>query len=91
VYPTWHEPRLIKTPWELERHKKSLRRSKVAEPRAPTKIFNSLPKEVYGCIVAQLEQIRLNEDQACPSCHLKDLYSMSLVSRAWDRAVKYPM
>lgn len=81
-------PHLTKTPWELERHKKQSlwRRSKVAY-QFPTFYFKNLPKEVYDCLVTQLEQIYLRDERACPSCHLRDLYNLSLVSRAWDKAV----
>lgn len=87
VYTGWHEPHLTKTPWELERHKKSWRRSRVLEVQSPVKVFKELPKEVYGCIVEQLERMHLNQNQACSSCYLNDLYSLALVSRAWDKAV----
>ncbi|RMZ71430.1 cyclin domain F-box [Pyrenophora seminiperda CCB06] len=44
--------------------------------------------EVYDCIVAQLEQIYMhnNDDQACPSCYLRDLHSLTRTSRVWSRA-----
>ena len=84
--PTWsgywkpqdHEvPRLTKTPWEVERYKrKSTWRRSSPETRLPAGMFKKIPREVYDCIVAQLEQIHLQKDQACPSCYLKDLHSL---------------
>ncbi|KAF2828636.1 hypothetical protein CC86DRAFT_444791 [Ophiobolus disseminans] len=84
----WQEPHLTKTPWELERHKKRSRwrRSKVVENELPVAVFKILPKEVYQCIVVQLEQIHLRQTESCSSCYLRDLHSLSLVSRAWDKA-----
>ncbi|KAF2644830.1 hypothetical protein P280DRAFT_391358 [Massarina eburnea CBS 473.64] len=80
-------PRLIPTPWELERHKKGLTRKRTRLPRQlPARIFKTLPREVYDCIVEQLEQVHLGQDQSCPSCYLRDMYNLSLTSRAWDRA-----
>ncbi|KAF1836229.1 hypothetical protein BDW02DRAFT_494125 [Decorospora gaudefroyi] len=85
-------PRSTKTPWELERSKKisSWRRRKPVYV-FPAHIFKDLPREVYDCIVAQLEQIHLGLDQACPSCYLRDLRSLSLTSRTWDKAASAAM
>lgn len=86
--PQDHEvPHLTRTPWEVERYKRhSTRRHSGPEAGLSTRVFKKLPREVYDCIVVQLEQIHLQQEQACPSCYLKDLYSLSLTSRAWDRA-----
>lgn len=91
-YPGWDIPRLTKTPWELERHKKNStwRRSK-APYEFPAHIFKRLPKEVYDCIVAQLEQIHIGHDQASSSCYLNDLYNLSLTSRMWDKTTTAQM
>jgi hypothetical protein len=83
-------PHLTKTPWELGRHKKQ-KSLKIVDFQIPTKIFKTLPKEVYSCIIAHLEQIHLHREQACPACYLKDLHSLSLVSRAWDKATRAQM
>ena len=85
VYLGWEEPHLTKTPWELERHKKQ-KAIRITQPEFPTRFFKNLPREVYECIVTQLEQLHLAQDQSCPACHLRDLHNLSLVSRAWDKA-----
>ncbi|KAF1365330.1 hypothetical protein EJ07DRAFT_75800, partial [Lizonia empirigonia] len=54
-------------------------------------IFKRLPREVYECIVAQLDQVHLQDDQACQPCYLRDLHSLALTSRAWDRAATLQM
>ncbi|KAF2016318.1 hypothetical protein BU24DRAFT_450861 [Aaosphaeria arxii CBS 175.79] len=83
----YHVPHLTQTPWELERSRRNSlwRRSKPA-PMFPAAVFKNLPREVYDAIIAQLELLRVAHDYRCPSCYLKDLYSLSLTSRAWDRA-----
>jgi hypothetical protein len=85
VHLGWQEPRLTKTPWELERHKRQ-KPKKVVQTPFPERFFKKLPKEVYECIVVQLEQLHLAQDQPCPACRLRDFHSLSLVSRAWDKA-----
>ncbi|KAF2133530.1 hypothetical protein P153DRAFT_282090 [Dothidotthia symphoricarpi CBS 119687] len=52
----------------------------------PAHTFQNLPREVYDCIIAQLEQIHLGQTQTCRSCYLKDLYGLSLTSRSWSKA-----
>ncbi|KAF2028012.1 hypothetical protein EK21DRAFT_114216 [Setomelanomma holmii] len=93
TYTAWNVPHLTKTPWELERNKKysSWRKSKIEEYRLPAHFFQKLPKAVYECIIAQLEHIHLRHDHACASCYLRDLYNLSLVSRAWDKLTTTPM
>lgn len=85
-------PHLTKTPWEVERYKgNSTWRRSGPEVNYPAHVLKKLPKEVYSCIVAQLEQIHLQQDQTCPPCYLRDLHSLSLTSRAWDRAATIEM
>ncbi|KAF2872210.1 hypothetical protein BDV95DRAFT_38823 [Massariosphaeria phaeospora] len=85
-------PHLTKTPWEQERHKRnSIRRRRKLDYPLPGHIFKRLPREVYDCVVEQLEQLHFGQDEACPSCYLKDLYNLSLTSRAWDRATTLQM
>ena len=79
-------PHLTRTPWEVERYKKnSTWRRSGPDKEFPSHLFRNLPRELYECIVSHLEQIYLQHEQACPSCYLRDLCSLSLTSRAWDR------
>ncbi|KAJ8114193.1 hypothetical protein OPT61_g3873 [Boeremia exigua] len=88
----YNVPHLTKTPWEVERYKKnSTWRRSGPEKEFPVRVFKNLPREVYDCIVAQLEEIHLQQEQACPSCYLKDLHSLSLTNRNWDRAATLQM
>lgn len=51
-------------------------------------IFKALPPEVYDCILQQLRVLHETpESQSCQTCHVRDLCSLSLTSRAWDKAV----
>jgi hypothetical protein len=85
-------PHLTRTPWEVERYKKnSTWRRSGPDKEFPSHIFKNLPREIYECIVGHLERIHLQHDQACPSCYLRDLCSLSLTSRAWDRAATLQM
>ncbi|KAH7380099.1 hypothetical protein BKA66DRAFT_560279 [Pyrenochaeta sp. MPI-SDFR-AT-0127] len=89
LHPDRLVPHLTQTPWEAERHKKNpaWRRSKLSY-QLPEHVFRKLPREVYDCVLAQLEQIHLSQSEPCALCHLKDLYNLSLTNRAWDRAVR---
>ena len=50
--------------------------------------YQRLPPEIYDFILKQLGAI--HEDpasQSCQTCHFRDLCSLALTSRAWDKAV----
>lgn len=91
-YPVWDEiPHFTKTSsWGLERHRKQ-RHSGAGGGRLPANVFKHLPREIYDCIIAQLEMIHLDQERPCSVCNLRDLHSLSLVSRAWDKATVTPM
>lgn len=92
AYDSYAIPHLTRTPWEVERHKRnSVWRRTKSEYQFPQHTFKKLPREVYDCVVAQLEQLHFAQDQPCPSCYLKDLFNLSLTSRAWDRAATLQM
>jgi hypothetical protein len=92
-------PKLVKTPWEADRSKdrKAFQRqfppATVLAPRPvtpkalPSRFFQDLPKEVYDCILRQLENVHFcHAAGVCVSCYLSDITSLSLTSRAWERA-----
>lgn len=60
-----------------------------ARPKfASRALFKALPPEVYDCILQQLRILHETpESQSCQTCHLRDLCSLSLTNRAWDKAV----
>jgi hypothetical protein len=84
-------PKLIRTPWELERSKRSYApRNKPPTPKQlPAHIFKDLPDEIYQCILQQLEHGYFEDlSGTCTSCYTKDLYSLALTSRAWERSAR---
>ena len=89
---TYEIPHLTKTPWELERRRRNStwRRTRTVVS-IPTKAFKNLPREVYDCIIVQLERLHFVGSHSCTSCYLNDLYSLCLTSRAWDRAATLQM
>jgi len=50
-------------------------------------VFRKLPAEVVGCIVSHLESAHM-EEKGTPQSFVKDLHSLSLTSRVWDRHVR---
>jgi hypothetical protein len=92
-------PKLVKTPWEADRSKEkkifqrqfppsSLLATRPVTARAlPSRFFQDLPREVYDCILRQLENLHFGHAAGvCVSCYLSDITSLSLTSRAWERA-----
>jgi hypothetical protein len=87
AYDTHEIPRLTKTPWEVERYRRNSVWSRTShEAQLSQHVFKNLPREVFDCILEWLELQHFGEQQYCPPCYLKDLCSLSLTSRAWDRA-----
>ena len=68
----------------------SYTRRKRTNSQAPNRCnHTSLPSEVYNCILEQLRKFHEGfRSLYCQTCYLRDLYSLSLTNRAWDKAVK---
>lgn len=82
----------IKSSGEFPRQKKTIARNSLKpQHRSRVSLFNRLPREIYDCIIAQLEQVYLGQGQECPSCYLKDLHSLSLTSQSWYRAANFAL
>lgn len=82
-------PKLVKTPWEAERSTKPYvqRSRRPATRNFPSRFFEKLPDEVYQCIVAQLEESYFSDRfGTCTTCYMKDLHSLTLTSRGWERS-----
>jgi hypothetical protein len=82
-------PKLVKTPWEAERLSKSYipRNRRPASRTFPSRFFEQLPDEVYQCILAQLEGCHFNDGSGtCATCYMKDLHTLTLTSRNWERS-----
>ncbi|KAL1389670.1 hypothetical protein HDK64DRAFT_336722 [Phyllosticta capitalensis] len=65
--------------------------SKAVSARQPP-IFRQLSKEIYACIMRQLEVLHFGKGaNSCTACYLRDLHSVSLTSRVWDKASRAHM
>lgn len=57
--------------------------------KEPLLCSRSLPQEVYDCILSHLQCSHLAPHcQGCITCYMRDLYSLALTSRAWEKAVR---
>ncbi|KAE9987893.1 hypothetical protein EG328_001320 [Venturia inaequalis] len=82
-------PKLVKTPWETKGSIKSNvpRSRRPASRSIPSRSFEKLPEEVYQFIIAQLEESYFSDKfGTCTTCYMKDLHSLTLTSRGWERA-----
>lgn len=60
-----------------------------ASPRIPASpIFKRLPQRVSDAILNQLELSHTVSPHGCTTCFQRDLHSLSLTSRFWERAVR---
>ncbi|KAI9840532.1 MAG: hypothetical protein M1837_001546 [Sclerophora amabilis] len=64
----------------------------VSAVRKPQNPIHRLPHEISNCVMEQLKNIHMDPLLAsCSTCYLRDLYSMALTSRSWNRAVRPTM
>ncbi len=62
-------------------------KSRSAVPPRP--VFQRLPPEIYDCILQKLREFHETPSSlSCQTCYLRDLSSLALTSRAWDKAVR---
>lgn len=62
---------------------------KLRSTAPPPPVFQGLPLEIYDCILQQLKNFHYDTSSAsCQTCYLRDLCTLALTSRAWDRAVR---
>jgi hypothetical protein len=55
------------------------------KPSLSAGVFKRLPREVYDCILRQLEALHFEQREgACLSCYLADVMSLCLTSKAWE-------
>ncbi|KAI1983993.1 hypothetical protein LOZ54_004701 [Ophidiomyces ophidiicola] len=65
------------------------RQSPVLPETALSTLPKCLPPEVYECILAQLQILHLGgHGEGCITCLMRDLHSLSLTNRAWERVVR---
>lgn len=64
-------------------------RQKLRSTVPPQAIFPRLPPEIYDCILRKLREFHETPSSlSCQTCYLRDLSSLALTSRAWDKAVR---
>ncbi|OJD17726.1 hypothetical protein AJ78_02191 [Emergomyces pasteurianus Ep9510] len=57
--------------------------------KEPLPFLKPLPQEVYDCILSHLQYSHLAPNcEGCLTCYMRDLYSLALTSRAWEKAVR---
>jgi len=84
-------PILVPTPWELERSTRkrhSQRRPRVASRPLPRRIFEQLPREIYHCILDQLEDLHVRGAEVDAIGRQTDLKALLLVNKRWHRAAR---
>ena len=61
-------------------------------PSPPPKLveppFARTPPRVFDCILDQLQALHTAYQSGCETCFQRDLYSLTLTSRAWERAAR---
>ncbi|KKZ62577.1 hypothetical protein EMCG_02985 [[Emmonsia] crescens] len=58
-------------------------------PREQLPFSRPLPQEAYDCILSHLKYSHLASNcEGCLTCYMRDLYSLALTSRAWEKAVR---
>lgn len=85
-------PTLVKTPWEQERSRRgSAWRGREKLP-LPARFFQQMPPEIYQCVLRQLESVHFERPSStCVTCYLEDLFSLTLVNRAWSKEARRHM
>jgi hypothetical protein len=58
-------------------------------PKPTEPAVKQLPSRVYECILNQLQSLHDGSYQSgCVTCFQRDLHSLALTSRAWEKAVR---
>jgi hypothetical protein len=65
-------------------------RGRAAKPSLPSHVFKNLPREIYACIAKQVAMSQAYSE-CCRSCVLRDICSLALTSRAWEKVVRYEL
>ncbi|ODH31981.1 hypothetical protein ACO22_03408 [Paracoccidioides brasiliensis] len=60
-----------------------------SNPKEQLPFSKPLPQEVFDCIFSHLHYSHSAPNSGgCVTCYMRDLYSLSLTSRAWEKAVR---
>ncbi len=83
--PETRDPKHATSTTDCYRPNSTVRLSK-RRSEVPKRKLKTLPREIYDCIFAHLEELHSCHGQACAPCYLRDLYNLSLTSRMWYKA-----
>ncbi|PGH06548.1 hypothetical protein AJ79_06487 [Helicocarpus griseus UAMH5409] len=60
-----------------------------SSPKEQLPCSKPLPQEVYECILSHLQfSHSASSSEGCITCYMRDLYSLALTSRGWEKAVR---
>ncbi|KAF2210642.1 hypothetical protein CERZMDRAFT_45065 [Cercospora zeae-maydis SCOH1-5] len=79
-------PKLTRTPWELDRGRPGSRWSRGTDRTSnmPRRAFGELPREIYQCVLDNLEAVHTQQDTMDVLSLRKDLRSLCLVDKKWQ-------
>ena len=83
-------PTLTRTPWELDRGRPGSRWSRSIDRTSnqPRKIFVQLPREIYQCVLDNLEAVHSVQGTVDVLALRKDLRSLCLVDKKWQHIAR---
>ncbi|KAI5360597.1 putative leucine-rich repeat domain superfamily [Septoria linicola] len=86
-------PTLTRTPWEIDRGRPGSRWSRSTDrtQNQPRKIFVQLPREIYQCVLDNLEASHTQHETLDVLALRRDLRSLCLVDKRWSGIAKEHM
>lgn len=64
-------------------------RQKLRSTNPPHPVFQHLPLEIYEYVLSQLSNFHNSQSStSCQTCYVRDLCSLALTNRTWDRVVR---
>ena len=85
-------PTLVRTPWEIDRSRRTLlRRLRTADSQhkpLPRRVFESLPREIYDCILDQLETLHSTRSTRNAVALRADTRALLFVDKRWHRVAR---
>ncbi|KAK2750952.1 hypothetical protein FQN57_000027 [Myotisia sp. PD_48] len=84
--PDIYSPTAMRYPFHSGKHGRAL----FQEQQRPVRpVSQRLPDEVYEYILCHLMSMHTGScGEGCLTCYMRDLYSLSLTNRAWEKAVR---
>jgi hypothetical protein len=71
------------------RYRNPISKNRPTKPSPSGPFFKRVPPKIYDCILNQLQDLHMDPSQfSCLTCFQRDLHSLALTSRAWEKAVR---